>query len=131
MRKLTICLPVLVSFLCISCAIMKDLDGAYSDKELQGNIKELGSYIDTLKSQNEERYTYKILTMNAREMVNVSGILSRKAPDSYFRRMVNRLSVQAEELYLAASHSNVESTKASIENILGTWEIIQEYKKPS
>jgi len=131
MRKLTICLPVLVSFLCISCAIMKDLDGAYSDKELQGNIKELGSYIDTLKSQNEERYTYKILTMNAREMVNVSGILSRKAPDSYFRRMVNRLSVQAEELYLAASHSNAESTKASIENILGTWEIIQEYKKPS
>jgi hypothetical protein len=131
MRNLFIFLPVMISFLCISCAVMKDLDGAYSDKDLQVGIKEMSSYMDTLKSQNEERYTYRILAMNAREMVNVSGILSRKALDSYFRRMVNRLSAQANELDQAASHNNAESTKAAIENILGTWEIIQEYKKPS
>jgi hypothetical protein len=130
MKKPFIFLPVLISLLCISCAIMKDLDGAYSDKDIQGGIKEMGSYIDTLKSQNEERYTYRILAMNAREMVNVSGILSRKALDSYFRRMVNRLSAQAEELYQAASHNNAESTRAAIENVLSTWEKIQQYKKP-
>ncbi len=130
MKKLFIFLPVMISFLCISCAVMKDLDGAYSNKELQGGIKEMSSYIDTLKYQNEERYTYRILAMNAREMVNLSGILSRKALDSYFRRMVNRLAVQAEELNQAASHNNAESTKAAMENVLGTWEIIQQYKKP-
>jgi hypothetical protein len=130
MKKLFIFLPVLISLLCISCAVMKDLDGAYSDKDIQSGIKEMGSYIDTLKAQNEERYTYRILAMNAREMVNLSGILSRKALDSYFRRMVNRLSTQAEELYQAASHNNAESTKAAIENVLSTWEIIQQYKKP-
>jgi len=43
---------------------------------------------------------------------------------------VNRLSVQAEDLYLAASHKNAESTKASIENILNTWKVLEEYKKP-
>lgn len=131
MRKLFIFLPVLISFLCISCATMKDLDGAYSNKDLQSGIKEMSSYIDTLKSQNEERYTYRILAMNAREMMSLSGILSRKALDSYFRRKVNRLSAQSEELYQAASHKNAESTKAAIENILSTWDIIQEYKKPS
>ena len=130
MKKLIISLLVLISFLCISCAVMRDLDDAYSDKNLQSNIKEMSSYIDTLKSQDEERYTYRILAMNAREMVTLSGILSRKAHDSYFRRMVNRLSVQAEDLYLAASHKNAESTKASIENILNTWKVFEEYKKP-
>ncbi|MGO9145401.1 MAG: hypothetical protein ACLQDF_03455 [Desulfomonilia bacterium] len=120
-----------VFLLCTSCVMMKDLDHAYTNKDIQSGLKEMGGLVDTLKFQNDERYTYRIISINARDMVNLSETLSRKALDSYFRRQVRKLGEQAEDLYTASSRSNADATKATIEEILKTWEIIQEYKKPA
>jgi len=131
MRNRRICMMILIfCTMCTSCAIMKDLDDAYVNKDIQNGIREMGSLVDTLKFQNEERYTYRILSINARDMVSLSEILSRKALDSYFRRQVRKLGAQAEDLYTASSRKNANATKSAIEEILKTWEIIQEYKKP-
>jgi threonine dehydratase len=130
MMKRLIC-TILAGVLMASCALMKNLDDAYTSKDIQKGIKELGSYVDTLKSQNGEHYTYRILALNAQDMVAVSEVLSRKALDSYFRRMSRQIGEQSEELYAAASRKNAEATKAAIEKILKTWGVIEEYIKPS
>jgi hypothetical protein len=122
---------ILFCMVCASCAMMKDLDDAYSNKDLQKRIKEMGGYIDTLKFQNEEHYTYLILASNAKDMEELSGTLSRMALDSFFRRMANRLGEQSEQLYAASARKSPVATKAVIEEILKTWAIIEEYKKPS
>ena len=132
MRKNRISIIVLsFCILFVSCAMMKDLDDAYANKDIQHGIIEMGGLIDTLKFQNEEKYTYRIISINAQYIVDLSKILSQKALDSYFRRHVNKLGKEAEDLHTASMRSNPEATKAMIEEILKTWEIIQEYRKPA
>ena len=64
-----------VFLLCTSCVMMKDLDHAYTNKDIQSGLKEMGGLVDTLKFQNDERYTYRIISINARDMVNLSETL--------------------------------------------------------
>jgi hypothetical protein len=130
MRKHMTWFIILFGIVLPSCAIMKNLDDSYVNKDIQKGIKEMSSYVDTLKSQNEDRYTYRILAMNARDMVELSQSLSKNALDSYFRRMVRRLGNQAEDLYTASSRKNAEATKSAIDEILQTWQNIETYKKP-
>jgi muconolactone delta-isomerase len=110
---------------------MKDLDDSYANKDFQKRIKEMSGYVDTLKFQNGDHYTYLILASNAKDMEELSGTLSRMAPDSYFRRMVNRLGEQSGQLHAASARKSQIATEAAIEQILKTWAIIEEYKKPS
>lgn len=130
MNKMKIYLLILVGTMFASCALMKDLDDAYASKDIQNGIKEIGSYVDTLKFQKEDHYTYRILAANAQDMIPLCENLSRKAMDSYFRKVVNQMAEQAEVLHSAAARKSPVATKAAIDEILRSWAIIEEYKKP-
>lgn len=111
-----------------SCAFMKNLEGAYGDKGTQQKLKEMGALVDTLKYQDEEHYTFRILAANADRMVDLGETMAGcTAPDSYYNLNVNRLIRHSGELKAAAVRSDPASTRKAIEGILQEWGILDQY----
>ena len=131
MRKGTNTVAMMICLMLSGCAFMMNLDAAYASKHVQKDIKEIGALVDTLKFQKTERYSYRILAANAEKITELSERMNRAAPDSYYIRMTAALGRHARELQAAAGRGNAAATGGAIKEILGVWEILEQYRKPA
>lgn len=131
MQEKPIYLALMFCLTLCACAFMMNLDEGYASKDVQKSLKELGALVDTLKYQDAEHYTYRILATNADKMIEASSAMTRKAPDSYYIRMAKELGRQAHELQEAATRGNTVATRDAIKEILRVWGVLEQYRKPA
>lgn len=132
MEKRLIGILVILGMMLCSCAFMKDVEGAWSDKKAQKAIKGVNSVVDALKEQHDsQRYFYKLLVNNAQELSLSCDILNRAATDSYLKRVASRMDMQARDLGYAARRENASATEWALQQILDSWDLIDDYVKPS